>query len=146
MCLAQHLAVFYICAAALAPCGYMVGIHFFQFPDAAGILVMTDGAVGAIANALGLCLIGLLLIYFAHGWLVEQTDIQELCILTATKHILKHASAIPNKIVMHQLTHFLRQFRMVQWQRMETLVGGECLQARSVGNGELCDKDTTDGE
>ena len=92
MCLAQHLAVFYICAAALAPCGHMVGIHFFQFPNAAGILVVANGAVGAIANALGLCLIGLLLIHFAHGWLVEQTDIQELCILTATKHILKHAS------------------------------------------------------
>ncbi len=86
----------------------MVGIHFFQFPDATGILVVTNGTVGAVANALGLCLISLLLIHFAHGGFVEQTDIQELCILTTAQYILKHASAIPYEIIVHQLTHFLR--------------------------------------
>ena len=86
----------------------MVGIHFIQFPDAAGILVVTDGTVRTIANALGLCLIGLLLIYFAHGWFVEQADIQQLCILTAAKHILKYSSVITNKVIIHQLTHFCR--------------------------------------
>lgn len=79
----------------------MVGIHFFQPPDAAGILVVTDGTVGAVAYSFCLCLVGLLLIHFAHGGFVEQTDIQQLCILTAAKYILKNSSTIPYEIIMH---------------------------------------------
>lgn len=43
MCLAQHLAILYIRAAAFAPSRYVVGIHLFQLPNAQTVGIMTDG-------------------------------------------------------------------------------------------------------
>ena len=41
--LAQHLAVFDICPAALAPCSYMVSVHFLEF--------INLGLIGIVPNS-----------------------------------------------------------------------------------------------
>ena len=66
MCLAKHLAVCNVRAAALAPCRNMVGIHFVELPDTLTISIMADGAIGAVAHSFGFCLRRLLVIYFPH--------------------------------------------------------------------------------
>jgi hypothetical protein len=43
MCLAQHLAVLDVRAATFAPSRYVVGIHFFQFPNALTIATYSFG-------------------------------------------------------------------------------------------------------
>ena len=119
MCLAQHLAVLNICTTALAPSRHMVGIHFLQLPNALTVGIMADGAVWTVACSLGFGLVGLPLINLAHGGLVEQPDIQQLCFLTATKHILKDASAVSYKVIVHQFVNLCRKLRVIQRQMME---------------------------
>ena len=76
MSLAKHLAIAYIGCTALAPGRYVVGIHFLWLPDSMAVSLMTFCAIWTVADTLCFCLFGLFLIYFAHGGLIEQTDIQ----------------------------------------------------------------------
>jgi hypothetical protein len=41
---AQHLTVFGSCFAAFAPCHYVVGVHFFLYPDFRFSSIFPDGA------------------------------------------------------------------------------------------------------
>ena len=62
----QHLAVFDCGFAAFTPRRYVVGIHFFQFPDAMCILVVTDSAIRTVRSVLGFGLSCLLFINLTH--------------------------------------------------------------------------------
>lgn len=114
MCLAKHLAVVHARCSALAPCSNVVGIHFLQFPDALAVSIVPDSAIRTVANTFSLCLIGLFLIYLAHGRFVKQAHVQQFCVLTSAEHILENASPVANKVVVHKfLDFFLQHFRIV---------------------------------
>ena len=79
----------------------MIGIHFFQFPDAVLIGFVSFCTIRAVADTFCLCFICLLLIYLAHGRFIKQADIKQFCVLTTTKHILKDTSTIGNEVICH---------------------------------------------
>ena len=75
MVAAQHLAVFLVTGAALAPCRDMVGIHLGEFIDAGAVAALLQGTVGAVAHALRLGRRGLLGIDAVDGRLVKHADV-----------------------------------------------------------------------
>ena len=64
MRLAEHFAVGAVCCATLAPCGYMVGVHFGELPELCGrrkfglikyVMALMNGArLGIVAQSVGI--------------------------------------------------------------------------------------------
>lgn len=50
MRLAEHFAVGTVGCATLAPCGYVVGVHFGEFPDFVLVGVFQHGTVWATTS------------------------------------------------------------------------------------------------
>ena len=76
MRLAQHLAVADVCAAALAPCCYVVGIHFVKFINPGANVIMTFGTFRTITDSLFSCFICLTSIHSLLHSLFKDTDIR----------------------------------------------------------------------
>ena len=91
MVAAQHLAVFLVSSATLAPSGDVVGIHLVEFVNAGNAL---EGAIGAVTHAFLFGGLGLLGIHPVDSRLVKHTDIQQALILFATQYILKDALVV----------------------------------------------------
>ena len=49
---AEHLAVGGVRGPAIAPCRHMVGVHLVHAVDALGVVVVADGAEGAVFYSL----------------------------------------------------------------------------------------------
>ena len=81
MVTAQHLAVFLVTGAALAPCRDMIGIHLGEFIDAGAVAAFLQGTVGAVAHALCLGGLGLLGIDVVDRRLVKHADVQQDLVL-----------------------------------------------------------------
>ena len=91
---AKHLAVANIGCAALAPCRYMVSVHFAVLPNTAGVIVRTQRTKRTIRFIVCLCYVGLLRIHGFFRGLLKDTDFKQPGVSTAAQNVLKHARAL----------------------------------------------------
>lgn len=96
--LAEHFAVGAVGCAALAPCGYVVGVHFGEFPDFVFVCVFRHGTVWAVGSSCRLSLGCLHRIDALLGSVIEHADIQKFFILFATQDIFENSLAVFDEI------------------------------------------------
>lgn len=63
----EHFTIFYISRSALAPCSYMVGIHFRNFVNTGFVGIVTQSTERTIGNSLLLSGLGLSFIRNSFG-------------------------------------------------------------------------------
>ena len=122
MRLAQHLAVLDVRAAALAPRRDVVGIHFLQFPNLGVVGIVTDGAEGAVALALGLGCSRLLGIDGLLRGLVEHAYIQQPRVLTAIEDVFVDASFVLDVETLVEFLHLGHHLSRVVGRAVEPLI------------------------
>ena len=81
MRLAEHFAVGTVGCAAFAPSGYVVGVHFGEFPDFVPVRIFRHGTVWAVGFSRRLGLGCLRRIDTLLGCVIKHADIQKFFIL-----------------------------------------------------------------
>lgn len=76
----KHSTVANIRHAAVAPCGNMVCVHFFQLIDTVLVAVMSKCAKRAIRNTLRRCVSHLSFVNGAFCHFIKNTNVKQLCI------------------------------------------------------------------
>ncbi len=98
MRLAEHFAVGTVGCAALAPSGYVVGVHFGDFPDFVLVCVFRHGAVRAVGFSCRLSLGCLLGIGALLDSVIKHADIQKFFILFAIQDVFENSLAVFDEI------------------------------------------------
>lgn len=122
MGLAEHFAVGFIGGAALAPCGDVVGVHFFQFPDAVLVGVVTDSAERAVGKAVSFGMVGLAFPDFALHYLIEHANLQEFGVGSPAEQEFKDTHLGANAGIIHEGFHLLPQIGGIVRLRVISLV------------------------
>ena len=92
--LAEHLAVFYRCSAAVAPCCHVVGIHVLLVPYLRVVGIVTDCTKRAVGDSFGSCGKSLLFVNGSFGCLVEYANVKQFFVGASAQHIFENAFAV----------------------------------------------------
>ena len=94
MRLAEHFAVGTVGCAAFAPSGYVVGVHFGEFPDFVPVRIFRHGTVWAVGFSRRLGLGCLRRIDTLLGCVIKHADIQKFFILFAIQDVFENSLAV----------------------------------------------------
>ena len=94
MCRAEHCTIANISCATVAPCRYMVRIHFLQLVYSMSVIIIPQGAQGAIGDALGLSSRGLPIVNRPLCYIIKDANIEQFCIHTSAEDLFKYPSSV----------------------------------------------------